>query len=73
MHIHFPTLHSWSEQSLWWQVTKSLLRPLPFFILGIPGLTFSMTLLVWEETRKFLMSLNTNNGEPNWWAKNLMW
>lgn len=41
-------------------------RDLPFFLLGIPGMTFSMTLLVWEETRKFLMNMNTNNGEANW-------
>ena len=48
-------------------------RPIPFFILGIPGLTFSMTLLIWEETRKFVMNMDTNNGAPNWWARNLLW
>lgn len=48
-------------------------RPLPFFLLGIPGLTFSMILLIWEEIRKFLMNMNSNNGEPNWWARNLLW
>jgi sodium/potassium-transporting ATPase subunit alpha len=48
-------------------------RPLPFFMLGIPGLTFSMTLLLWEESRKYLMNMNSNNGELNWWQRNLMW
>lgn len=48
-------------------------RRLDFFLLGIPGLMFSMTLLIWEETRKFLMNLNSNNGNPNWWSKNLCW
>lgn len=48
-------------------------RRLDFFLLGIPGLMFSMTLLIWEETRKFLLNLNTNNGNPNWWSKNLLW
>jgi hypothetical protein len=32
-----------------------------------------MTLLIWEETRKFLMNMNSNNGEPNWWQRHLMW
>jgi hypothetical protein len=50
-----------------------ILRALPFFLLGIPGMTFSMTLLIWEETRKFLMNMNSNNGEANWWQRNLMW
>lgn len=48
-------------------------RPLPFFLLGIPGLCFSMTLLLWEEIRKFLMNVDSNNGDINWWARNLMW
>ena len=48
-------------------------RPIPFFILGIPGLTFSMTLLIWEELRKLLMNMDTNDGNPNWFARNLCW
>lgn len=48
-------------------------RRLDFFLLGIPGLMFSMTLLIWEETRKFLLNLDSNNGNPNWWSKNLLW
>jgi len=48
-------------------------RPLQFFILGIPGLAFSMTLLIWEEIRKFLINWDTNNGYPNWWSRNLLW
>lgn len=48
-------------------------RALDFFLLGIPGLMFSMTLLIWEETRKMLLNLDTNNGNPNWWSKNLLW
>lgn len=48
-------------------------RQLDFFLLGIPGLLFSMTLLIWEEGRKMLLNMNTNNGAPNWWARNLLW
>ncbi len=48
-------------------------RPLNFFILGLPGLGFSMFLLLWEESRKFLINLDTNNGKPNWWQRNLLW
>lgn len=48
-------------------------RPIPFFVLGIPGLTFSMTLLIWEETRKFCMNIDINDGNPNWFARNLCW
>lgn len=48
-------------------------RPLNFFILGIPGLGFSMFLLLWEESRKFLINRDNNNGKPNWWQRNLLW
>lgn len=48
-------------------------RPLNFFVLGIPGLGFSMLLLCWEETRKFLINMETNNGRPNWFQRNLLW
>lgn len=48
-------------------------RPLNFFILGLPGLGFSMFLLIWEESRKYLISLETNGGKPNWWQRNLLW
>lgn len=48
-------------------------RPLNFFMLGIPGLGFSMLLLCWEETRKFLINMETNNGRPNWFQRNLLW
>lgn len=48
-------------------------RPLDFFLLGLPGLGFSMLLLCWEETRKFLINMDTNNGKPNWFQKNLLW
>ena len=48
-------------------------RPLNFFLLGIPGLGFSMMLLCWEETRKFLINMDSNNGRPNWWQRNLLW
>lgn len=50
-----------------------LCRQLPFFLLGIPGMAFSFTLLIWEEARKFLINMDSNNGEPNWWEKNLLW
>lgn len=62
-----------SQQCVRRKVNSFLFRHLPFFLLGIPGLTFSMTLLIWEETRKFLMNMNSNNGEANWWLRNLMW
>ena len=48
-------------------------RPLDFFLLGLPGMGFSMTLLLWEESRKFLINLDSNNGKPNWWHRNLLW
>ena len=48
-------------------------RPLDFFLLGIPGMGFSMLLLIWEETRKLLMNVDTNHGKPNWWQRNLLW
>lgn len=48
-------------------------RPLDFWLLGIPGLGFSMMLLLWEETRKFLINWDTNNGKPNWFQRNLLW
>ena len=48
-------------------------RPLNFFILGIPGLGFSMMLLIWEECRKFLINRETETGRPNWWQRNLLW
>ena len=48
-------------------------RQLDFFLLGIPGLLFSITLLLWEETRKMLINMDSNNGRPNWWARNLLW
>lgn len=48
-------------------------RPLDFFILGLPGLGFSMLLLLWEESRKFLINMDSNNGKPNWWNRNLLW
>lgn len=38
-------------------------RPLSFFILGVPGLGFSMLLLLWEETRKMLINQNNNKGQ----------
>ena len=47
-------------------------RPLNFFILGIPGLGFSMFLLLWEEARKALINQD-NDGKPNWWQRNLLW
>jgi sodium/potassium-transporting ATPase subunit alpha len=48
-------------------------RPLNFFILGVPGLGFSMFLLLWEESRKALINQDNNNGKPNWWQRNLLW
>jgi sodium/potassium-transporting ATPase subunit alpha len=48
-------------------------RPLDFFLLGLPGLLSSMLLLCWEETRKMLMNMETQDGTPNWWARNLLW
>jgi sodium/potassium-transporting ATPase subunit alpha len=48
-------------------------RPLNFFILGVPGLGFSMFLLLWEESRKALINYDSNNGKPNWWQRNLLW
>jgi len=49
-------------------------RPLPFFLLGIPGLGFSILLLIWEETRKFLMNWDYNkDNRPNWFQRSLLW
>lgn len=48
-------------------------RDLNFFILGIPGLGFSMLLLIWEESRKFLINMDSGDGKPNWWQRNLLW
>jgi len=48
-------------------------RHLPFFLLGIPGIAFSITLLLWEEARKFLINMDSNNGDLNWWQRNLLW
>lgn len=47
-------------------------RPLPFFLL-CPGLLFSILLLVWEETRKFLINRKSNGRWPNWWQRHLLW
>lgn len=47
-------------------------RPLDFFILGLPGLGFSMFLLIWEEARKMLINQD-NGGKRNWWQRNLLW
>lgn len=33
----------------------------------MPGLLFSVMLLVWEETRKWLINRRTNGRFPNWW------
>lgn len=49
-------------------------RPLQFFMLGIPGLGFSMLLLIWEETRKRLMNWEYHDdGRPNWFQRTLLW
>lgn len=49
-------------------------RPLPFFLLGIPGLGFSILLLLWEETRKKLMNWDYHgDGSPNWFQRSLLW
>lgn len=48
-------------------------RPLNFFILGIPGLGFSMLLLIWEESRKFLINQYSDEGKSSWWQRNLLW
>jgi sodium/potassium-transporting ATPase subunit alpha len=47
-------------------------RPLAFFLL-LPGLLFSILLLVWCEVRKVLINIDSNNGYPNWWARHLLW
>ena len=49
-------------------------RPLPFFLLGIPGLGFSMLLLCWEESRKRLLNWDYHgDGKPNWFQRYLLW
>jgi sodium/potassium-transporting ATPase subunit alpha len=48
-------------------------RPLNFFVLGLPGLGFSMFLLIWEESRKFLINQDNNGGKANWRQRNLLW
>ena len=49
-------------------------RPLPFFLLGIPGLGFSMLLLFWEESRKKLINWKYGEeGKPNWFERHLLW
>ena len=41
-------------------------RPLNFFLLGIPGLGFSMMLLCWEETRKLFINMSSRNSKTDW-------
>jgi hypothetical protein len=47
-------------------------RPLNGWLLGIPGLGFSMLLLLWEEARKFLINDNFFK-QKNWFEKYIYW
>lgn len=47
-------------------------RPLNIWLLGIPGLGFSMLLLSWEEGRKFLIN-NDIVGQKIWFEKFIYW
>jgi sodium/potassium-transporting ATPase subunit alpha len=48
-------------------------RPLPFFLL-VPGLGFSILLLLWEEGRKKLINWDySGDGSPNWFQRSLLW
>ena len=47
-------------------------RPLSFWLLGVPGLGFSMLLLGWEEMRKFLIN-NNLVGQKQWFQKHVYW
>ena len=49
-------------------------RQLPFFLLGIPGLAFSLLLLCWEESRKALLNWDYHgDNQPNWFQRTLLW
>lgn len=47
-------------------------RPLNFFLMGVPGLGFSMLLLGWEECRKFFINHNLI-GQKQWFEKYIYW
>jgi sodium/potassium-transporting ATPase subunit alpha len=49
-------------------------RALDFFLLGTPGLCFSVLLLLWVETRKALINhRKKGQSTPNWFERHCLW
>lgn len=49
-------------------------RPLNFFLLGTPGLCFSVLLLLWVETRKvFINHRKKGQTTPGWFEQHCLW